>query len=1127
MNIELLSLYQKDVYRILLKESPLAARAYLGAIITYKEDDNPDRFHQVANSLRHINSIFGRDINIKRDQEEYGSILDYFNNYLKEKNLDQKYAVKKMTEKNITHSKKLELKVAKEPDILPLNSRTHLDNLIKEWLKIHEYFHGIAHYGYEQIDEEKFDYNFKKLERILMELFKSSQDTLRQLNELLEVKDPEERHLEILKNYSLRPADSQHFFMNLHNPNWFDILEKHNYFCLPKKDESSLVNIHFFPQIHYLKNISEIIPDKVIRILQELSNSGNIVLFRGIAFCILKMPIVKTKNAMNIIQRMVKTQDISLYSILKKLISKLIEINDFESVLRIIKEMFNSKNAQPPEVPGIRGFYIYRYLLSEYRDIFELILSSGDEESIIDLLEILCIFLQEQIVKRIIENIKFRDDINNRTTEITDEILKASDHSEMWRESIETLPDTYISDDIENRLIDEIRDYLLSLSEKDKDIFYKSFQFLSNFEWNIFKRMQLFLCYKKFDILKDQISLFFDGDLFKERFLWPELYFLLKDYFNTFSEKQQQTYFSWINKKLIDFKNEDISKKYLLRIIEPVYEYLPPDFKQNNKELLDASKSFALTYKHPPNIFRYHGPARLFDPITEFKEDLVGKDTDDLINFMDDWEPTGMKIFESPNDLGYAISKLIIENPLKYIKLLERFKDIKSIYLPHIIGGFGRAIHENMIFDIEFLLFQLLEIVNFIIAQNKLDENLKLNIFSEIEETLNNSVNNEDLNVNEKVLETVFQITKLLIKTENPNYIKYEEAEDFHQESAIYYYTQFKGRSIETLIYLNNKCIEEGHEPFLHKEIKKIFESILINPIIEKELFCSMFGERLYDLFYFDKDWTIAQIEKIFPTGSDNRSKWNAAWEGYIISHKQQVYEAAFKILKEQYKRAIDKVQSPNISLRAKEALSTHLFLLYLQGYISLEPDSLLYFYFKQSDIDTGSRAMWDYYKNIYPYAKSLDSSIKRKYFDLWDFCIDLISGMVKSRRFTIQDAFKELKWYTILFSEIEDPSEEHLLRLQKITKLTDGIGDVFLDNILNKLVDYITVNYKIVLEIIFAYIKNKDNSSWFIFTKSDIIRQILDEVYRLLESDEERALYEKILDELHSKGYDISGISK
>ncbi|UCC20834.1 MAG: hypothetical protein JSV62_06020 [Promethearchaeota archaeon] len=132
---------------------------------------------------------------------------------------------------------------------------------------------------------------------------------------------------------------------------------------------------------------------------------------------------------------------------------------------------------------------------------------------------------------------------------------------------------------------------------------------------------------------------------------------------------------------------------------------------------------------------------------------------------------------------------------------------------------------------------------------------------------------------------------------------------------------------------------------------------------------------------------------------------------------------------------------------------------------------------------------------------------------------------MVESRKITIKDVFNELKWYTILFSELENPTEEHLLRMQKITKLTHGIGDLFLDNIFNKLVDCVSINYRLVLEIIFAHVKNRENPAWFFLSKPDIIRQILEEVYKFLESDEDQAIYKRILDELHAIGYDISGL--
>jgi len=168
---------------------------------------------------------------------------------------------------------------------------------------------------------------------------------------------------------------------------------------------------------------------------------------------------------------------------------------------------------------------------------------------------------------------------------------------------------------------------------------------------------------------------------------------------------------------------------------------------------------------------------------------------------------------------------------------------------------------------------------------------------------------------------------------------------------------------------------------------------------------------------------------------------------------------------------------------------------------------------------------LWDYYKNIYPHAKTLNDSGLQKYFVLWDFRIEQNIEMVKSKKITIKDAFNELKWYTVLFSEIETISEEFLLRMQKITNLTNGIGDFFID-IISRLSDCLTINYRVVLDILLVFIKNGDNPDWILYTKFDIVRQILGEIFELLDSDEDQAMYGRILDELHTKGYDISGFS-
>ena len=231
-------------------------------------------------------------------------------------------------------------------------------------------------------------------------------------------------------------------------------------------------------------------------------------------------------------------------------------------------------------------------------------------------------------------------------------------------------------------------------------------------------------------------------------------------------------------------------------------------------------------------------------------------------------------------------------------------------------------------------------------------------------------------------------------------------------------------------------------------------------------------------------------------------------------------------ILDKQYKIAINKVQSPNISLHAKEALSTHLFLAYLHGHLELDEGGLIYLYFKQADIDTRNRAMWDYFKNIYPYAKQKNNSILNRYYILWDYRIEQLEEDIKIKKISTEDAFKEIKWYGVLFSEMRDYSEDLLKRMEKIVVITNGISDVFIYNILKILQEYIDSYFKIVLNILSIYIQAEGEQGWLWFNREDVVRNILERIKEKLEDLEDKAKYSRIVDELHSKGYDINGIS-
>jgi len=293
----------------------------------------------------------------------------------------------------------------------------------------------------------------------------------------------------------------------------------------------------------------------------------------------------------------------------------------------------------------------------------------------------------------------------------------------------------------------------------------------------------------------------------------------------------------------------------------------------------------------------------------------------------------------------------------------------------------------------------------------------------------------------------------------------------------------------------------------------------------DKEITNAVMGYYLYNLFYFDKEWTKTQINNIFPEQKENRNKWNAAWEAYIIRHKQNLNEIALDILNKQYKKAINKVQSPNISLYAKEALSTHLFLAYLHGHLGLDKGGLIYLYFKQANIDIRNRAMWDYFKNIFPYTKQKNNSFLDRYFSLWDYRIDQLAEAIKNKKITTKDAFKELKWYGVLFSETTEYSEDLLKRMEKIVIITNGISDVFIDNILKILQKYIDPYYKIVLNILSIYLQAEGVEGWLWFNRVESVRNILGSIKEKLDDLEDKAKYSGIIDTLHSKGYDTDDL--
>lgn len=862
----------------------------------------------------------------------------------------------------------------------------------------------------------------------------------------------------------------------------------------------------------------------MLQVLNDLQDTQNLILRRSIIICIKNLPVDYITKTDKILEKITQSPDIALHSILKEMCLDLIEISEFDFLLKILKTIFSFKDTSQSSED------LLRFLLTGPKDLLKQLLESKSSDLKTELVKVLLDLLDKYQEKKVLKGVLFHIKFNQIDTEITKDLLLKSEHSEVGRSSIEDLPHSYKSGDFIEFLLDEIRDIFKELCQSDENVFLESFKLLSDYPWMLFKRLQIYLIDKNFTLLKENLLNVINHDLtFNEKQVWAEIYYLLKNNFNNFSQEQKDICFKWLNEEIEKYTNKDNSKRNLLRLLNPLLEYLPDNIKEGHPDLIEQSGNFGNLYKTPPDIFSYMEPVSFIDPSIAFKEDLQNKTIEELIHFLNNWKPSGKKIFESPSELGFSLSRQISSDPNTYLGLLDNFKEIPISYLSHVIYGFGRAFYDKKEFNYERCINSLYEIIEFFHSSSEIKEEDTLKIYEEIENVLNYSVKLEAFKLTEDLFKKIIEMSQIILEFKNPCYKSYEESESSHEDSFFYYYNLLKCKTIESLISLNNKYLKEfkkeEDEPFLQNDIKEILTLLLETEYEDKEIANAVMGYYLYNLFYYDKDWIKAQINNIFPEEKESRAKWNAAWEAYIISHKQHLNETALEILNKQYKKAINKVQSPKISLHAKEALSTHLFLAYLHGHLELEKGGLIDLYFKQADVDTRNRAMWDYFKNIFPYAKQKDNSILDRYYALWDYRIDQLTEEIKNKKTSPEDAFREIKWYGVLFSEMTEYSEDFLKRMEKIVVITNGISDVFMDNILKNLQEYIESNFKTVLNILSIYLQAEGIESWLWFNRVDLVRNILGSVKEKLDQLEDKAKYIGILDVLHSKGYDTEDL--
>lgn len=1104
--MESLSDRQKKIYNLLELNQDKSSIAYLGAIRVLQDEMNPDRFHQAGNSIRHIGALFTRSEKRKKQS-------------------------KKSKEKEFSH--KLKKVITEEMQFLHPDIIDNINKSIDKWQSLQDkYFVGIAHYSDKNFSE--FEEKLREIEDILIELLKTSGERKKILKFLLKIDHPEQEHVDLLKSAILFPADANFFFNNLKSPNWLEILEANFFFRSPSDEFSVHFNLSSWPQGNYLISISNTKPREILLIFSEFDEFKNFLVFRRLLFCVLNMPVDVAQETIPLINSWARhiLPNTELMN-LQKIFVKFINGSELKGALRLLEIMFNFRYPKTDieRYPQYNKYYLL--LRGDLGDFQKTLSNIKDGHFYYKFIIILSRCLSEEIRAKIMEFAEMDEEIYGFKKQMTPELFLSREHSEILRESIETLPDSYESDNVGNLLINKIRDFTLALCSLNQDAFIKSSKSFLKFKWKIFTRLFLFMLDKQFDLLKPSLSdVLKRKEIFEGTQCWHEYFHLLKNHFSEFDEDQQKIIFNWIEEgpefKITEtnFENKQEYQQVKVQIIEgwrkrrliPIKDSLPTDLSAKFKPILNDAK----VIKNPDFVRKKSGIS-IYNPTDLHLEELKDLTPAEQMEYLKNFKPNreSLPFLKGKEELGEAYCILIKGNPSRYISFVQNFTEIPTNFLPNIINGFRKALEDKKLGDIEIVLESLSEILKFLDSIDNSEDFFRIEfaLVQFIEAILRNS--SPELVIEHKNIIWALNLPRSRI----PDFVKYSNSPRFRNSPLLFYLYTIIGLKLNNMIdivYTLMQHEKKGEEQSLFKEFFKLVDDRLDLNLEEAELIRAILGYRFDTLLRIDKAWIQERLDTIFPKDKTNRNLWDVAWDSYIQTHHFST--PRFSLLKPLYKKSINRLNSDSLNLTfdGRQNLLRHLIKAYLLGVENLDKDSLIDYFFLNTNPDI-RRLMWQILSNTLDKINKVEDlsqreTFNKRYFELINYRLDYL----KQAKTDYDDILTELEPFGMIFTKIINVNKYHLKLLNDIFKLTKGSIGIFTNQILEMIRNSLELDITLILEILHKLAASHNQSIWLDDRTASIIFDIVT-IFKDRELSQPSALLVKrINEEMWNRGYHL-----
>lgn len=847
---------QKLIYKLLTNVHPKSGQAYLGAIEVL-EHKHEDRFQQSANSARHAIALLTRDMKSKED----GS--------------------------NDKDGQKKKLRKLVDPiGGLPTNLNSTIKILDDEY---HSWFNRVSHYETFP-DEKEFIKKFSEFEDLLLKMLKPHFDVIKEINQILSSKKPSDSTLKDMRYLIERDTSSyDHFFQNA-SEDWLPFLIKQEYFDNLQHviKEGDKIRLSLSTPSAYLARIADKRPKEVLKVILGYKTprieERNPIILENFIKAATKIDSRISRALVKKIQNE-KWLNVSFFSRLDQSIGdfmvKLSNDGHHDDAISLAKILFDVRNTDPYPRWG---------LLEEHtmiKDVRTVIDDFWYEEIAKSKLPILAKNNPSSLVSfllSLLNKIIFLENLGRNQKK------SKEDTSIVWRPAIEDHPQNH-ERDFRSVLVDILRETLESEGEKNIRRLKNHLILISEKNYPFFRRLELHIYRmfpKPFKINIEKAMLYyFDKMEFKH-----EYHHMLKENFASLSKTSKNAFFARVkrgpdkrrieiwenNQKMYPDETVELRKKiWTLNKLEPISQFLEGEIKEQYEALIAELGS-----PEHPDFSTWHSGVHSAEPVTDLAEDM---DVDAVMDFVKSYKPKKGSEFPFYDGTKQRFQEYVEKNPIEFSKRAIELSDSDSTFAYSLLAGLRNSLKSNMKIDWN----GTISLCKYIIGSvngGKYQQPKGYNILGSIADLLEEAIKNDKVCPTFEFRDEIWKILISLIPLNGTDDSWENDYPSKNWDSLGISINTTSGKTFHAVLqyalWCHNNLKKDKKQEFV-PEVKKILEDYFEQKIKNTISRHAVLGNQLPNLIYFDRDWTVRNLSKIFP--HDNPLLKRAAWDAYMYNN--------------------------------------------------------------------------------------------------------------------------------------------------------------------------------------------------------------------------------------------------